>query len=368
MIINFMKGEPLDHAPGTVYAYSNFGYCLLGRIIEAITGMPYYQYIETNVLHPAGIWDMVLGKPLLTDANPAEVDYDDQLRRVVPTVMGATSPPYVPIQYGGWNISSMDSHGGWLATAADLVRFSSSFDVPTNSPLLSYGMYNLMASRPPYPNQDQNAATYYGAGWSVRPEGNGTYNLWHDGSLDGTFTYTVRLANGICWATVFNRRDVIGDVPNYENIDPEMNTAVASVASWPSYNLFDSNGDGLLDAWQIYYFGSINSPNAAPTADPNGIGYDNLSAYINGTDPTNPGSVERLYAVSGAPNSESVALNWMASRGRLYTIVTTTNLALGNWQALPAAVSVVGDNTTHSITNAASGTSFYRLQVQAQRP
>jgi hypothetical protein len=229
-------------------------------------------------------------------------------------------------------------------------------------------MYNLMASRPPYPNQDQNAATYYGAGWSVRPEGNGTYNLWHDGSLDGTFTYTVRLANGICWATVFNRRDVIGDVPNYENIDPEMNTAVASVASWPSYNLFDSNGDGLLDAWQIYYFGSINSPNAAPTADPNGIGYDNLSAYINGTDPTNPGSVERLYAVSGAPNSESVALNWMASRGRLYTIVTTTNLALGNWQALPAAVSVVGDNTTHSITNAASGTSFYRLQVQAQRP
>ncbi len=49
MIINFMKGESLDHDPGTVYAYSNFGYCLLGRIIEAITGVPDYQYIQTNV-------------------------------------------------------------------------------------------------------------------------------------------------------------------------------------------------------------------------------------------------------------------------------------------------------------------------------
>ncbi len=196
---------------------------------------------------------MTLGKPLLTNANPAEVDYDDALRPIVPTVMGSNSPAYLPLQYGGWNISSMDSHGAWLATAADLVRFSSSYDVPANNPLLSLDMFKLMCSIPPYPAQDQTAASYYGVGWLVRPEGGGTYNLWHDGSLDGTFTYTVRLANGICWATVFNQRDDIGDQPSYDNIDQEMNDAVASVASWPAYDLFDSNGDGLLDAWQIFY-------------------------------------------------------------------------------------------------------------------
>jgi len=363
MIIDYMKTQSLDHDPGTVYAYSNFGYCLLGRIIEAVTGVPYGRWIQNNVLHPAGIWDMQLGKPLLTDKLPAEVDYDDQLQRIEPTVMGAGSPPFPPIQYGGWNLSSMDSHGAWLATAADLVRFSSSYENQTNSPLMNSSMFNLMVSIPPYPAQDPNAAAYYGAGWMVRPEGNNTYNLWHDGSLDGTFTYTVRLANGICWATVFNRRDVIGDVPNYENIDGEMNAAVGSVASWPSYNLFDANNDGLLDAWQIYFFGSTTSPNAAPTADPDHDGADNLNEFINLTDPTDANSVERLQAMALEP--QSVVLSWNASRGRIYTLQRTFSLSAPSWRQV--APGMIGDNTTHSFTNSNPGTSFYRLSVSLQR-
>jgi hypothetical protein len=124
----------------------------------------------------------------------------------------------------------------------------------------------------------------------------------------------------------------------------------------------------LLDAWQIYYFGSINSASAAPGADPDGDGVNNLNEYINLTDPTNPHSYEALYAAPGAPNSQSLALSWMASRGRLYTIETTSNLESGAWQALPAATSVVGDNTMHSVTNAGiASPSFYRLKVQLQR-
>ncbi|MCP3694044.1 MAG: beta-lactamase family protein, partial [Planctomycetaceae bacterium] len=34
-VIRFMMGKPLDFDPGTRYAYSNYGYCLLGRVIEA---------------------------------------------------------------------------------------------------------------------------------------------------------------------------------------------------------------------------------------------------------------------------------------------------------------------------------------------
>ena len=33
-VIHFMLGQPLDFDPGTRYAYANFGYCVLGRIIE----------------------------------------------------------------------------------------------------------------------------------------------------------------------------------------------------------------------------------------------------------------------------------------------------------------------------------------------
>jgi len=44
----------------------------------------------------------------------------------------------------------------------------------------------------------------------------------------------------------------------------------------------DTNGDGLPDAWQIQFFGSISSPSAAPGADPDGDGFSNLQEYLLG--------------------------------------------------------------------------------------
>ena len=35
-----LSNRPLDNPPGQHYAYSNFGYCVLGRVIEKITGQP----------------------------------------------------------------------------------------------------------------------------------------------------------------------------------------------------------------------------------------------------------------------------------------------------------------------------------------
>src|SRR5882724_7834059 len=38
VIIRYMLGKPLDFDPPTHYAYSNFGFCVLGRVIEKIAG------------------------------------------------------------------------------------------------------------------------------------------------------------------------------------------------------------------------------------------------------------------------------------------------------------------------------------------
>jgi CubicO group peptidase (beta-lactamase class C family) len=51
-IIRYQLGQPLDFNPGERYAYSNFGYSLLGRIIEKVTGQPYDQYVQTEILKP----------------------------------------------------------------------------------------------------------------------------------------------------------------------------------------------------------------------------------------------------------------------------------------------------------------------------
>ena len=60
-IIRYMLGQPLDFDPGSQYAYSNFGYCILGRVIEKASGIPYEAYVATHILDPIEIEDMRLG-------------------------------------------------------------------------------------------------------------------------------------------------------------------------------------------------------------------------------------------------------------------------------------------------------------------
>jgi hypothetical protein len=222
-----------------------------------------------------------------------------------------------------------------------------------------------MLSQPP--EITGSPATYYSCGWAVRPLGGGTYNLWHFGYGPGSFAESVRRADGFCWAALFNRFDWTELVPNYFNIDGEMNAAINSVTTWPTNDPFDANNDGILDAWQIHYFGSTSSPGAAPYADPDHDGANNLNEYINQTDPADPASAEKLRVNRDPLNNLNLVLSWFAARGRLYTIESATGLSSPNWQALAGATDIVGDNTMRSITNSVSGTAFYRLRTRLQR-
>jgi CubicO group peptidase (beta-lactamase class C family) len=48
-------GVPFTRAPQTAFEYSNFGYALLGRIITNVSGRPYDQYIEAEIMRPLGM-------------------------------------------------------------------------------------------------------------------------------------------------------------------------------------------------------------------------------------------------------------------------------------------------------------------------
>src|SRR5918992_3117718 len=53
-MIPYMKGMPLDFNPGEKFAYSNFGFIILGRVIERVSGMPYKDFVRARVLEPVG--------------------------------------------------------------------------------------------------------------------------------------------------------------------------------------------------------------------------------------------------------------------------------------------------------------------------
>lgn len=47
--------KPLEFEPGQGRRYSNGGYIVLGLIIESVTGMDYYGFVQANIFKPAGM-------------------------------------------------------------------------------------------------------------------------------------------------------------------------------------------------------------------------------------------------------------------------------------------------------------------------
>ncbi len=59
-LTQYMLGRPLDFDPGTESQYSNFGYILLGLIIEKVTGRTYEESVQTITLNPMKLDRVVL--------------------------------------------------------------------------------------------------------------------------------------------------------------------------------------------------------------------------------------------------------------------------------------------------------------------
>jgi CubicO group peptidase (beta-lactamase class C family) len=174
-----LANRPLDRPPGRRYAYSNFGYCVLGRVIEKLTGQAYAEHVRTEVLARCGVTDMTIAGNTRDQRQAGEVAY-----------YGQGENPY------DTKVRRMDSHGGWIATPADLVQFLmhvDGFSRPAN--ILRLHTIEVMTTAPSY-------SPDYAKGFCVNKLG----NWWHNGSLPGTSTIAVRTHGGFCWAAFTNTR------------------------------------------------------------------------------------------------------------------------------------------------------------------
>ena len=235
-IIRYMLPRPLDFTPGNRYAYSNFGYCVLGRIIERVSGQSYETYVKNHVLQPLGITNMRIGHTLADQRAPNEVSYYTPNNSTAPAVLGPNRGQKVPLPYGAWCLEAMDAHGGFLASAPDLARFASAFDDPDHCKLLTKQSVSLMFARPPglagFTPDNKPKDSFYALGWSVRPVASSA-NTWHNGSLPGTASLLVRRHDGLTWAVLFNTDSTpIGQYLG-SLIDSLLHQAANSVKQWP---------------------------------------------------------------------------------------------------------------------------------------
>jgi N-acyl-D-amino-acid deacylase len=198
LTIQWMLRQPLDFDPGEKFVYSNFGYCLLGRVIEKLTKKKYEEHVKKEVLAPLGITRMRQGRSLLAYRAKGEVRYHSDKK--MGAILGPELGRPAPIPYGGFCLETMDSASGWLASASDLVRFACAFEEPKKCKLLEPATAESLFERP----AGEDKPAYYAKGWLVRPFEGGKRTYWHDASLEGLSAMLTRRADGITFAVLFN--------------------------------------------------------------------------------------------------------------------------------------------------------------------
>lgn len=239
-IVRFMLGQTLEFDPGTQSAYSNFGFNVLGRVIEHLSGQSYEQFVIDEVLAPVGITTMVIGGTTLEERKVDEVRYYSP-PGLAPRVSVYPDGGYVPVAYGSFYMPALDAHGGWIGTAEDLVRFSLAVDGARGEALLAPGTVTAMETTPRPPSAAAGAGNVdeaLGLGWNSLPV-DGGYEWSHAGALEGsTASWMVRKPGGM--ALAFNFNSLPQDYPSFfGDIIPSIQQLLASTTEWPESDLFE---------------------------------------------------------------------------------------------------------------------------------
>jgi len=186
LIASTIETMLLTSQPGTQWIYSNFGYCILGRVIEQVTGQPYEAYVQANILAPCGITGMQIARNKERQRAANEVVYIGQY----------SEDPYKI------NINRMDSSDGWIASSTQLVQFLNHVAGAPNIPALlkPETIRTMTTPAAAYPAGDAR----YARGWMVSNNGAGSW--WHGGSLPGSTAMMLRTPDGACSAVICNTR------------------------------------------------------------------------------------------------------------------------------------------------------------------
>jgi CubicO group peptidase (beta-lactamase class C family) len=147
----------LIHEPGKEFHYSNYGFILLGAIIERVSGMSYYDYVSTRIFQPAGM------------ASTASVPENESVPRRAVGYMAGEAGRVANTDTLPWRGTSA---GGGYSTVGDFLRFVEALE---SGKLISKAMLAEATRR----QQDD-----YGYGFQVNGDGRlGSYG--HSGGAPG---------------------------------------------------------------------------------------------------------------------------------------------------------------------------------------
>lgn len=172
--LSVFSSDPLIFEPGTKYAYTTYGFNLVGAAVEAASGTRFDELIALRIATPAG---MATLRP-------------DNVYAIVPyRVRGYRRRGDGTLE----NCALVDTSnklpgGGWVATASDLILFARAL---MNGSLLPPEALERMWT--PHRLRD-GSATGYGLGWGIEGSGQNLV-VQHSGTQSGVKTHLLLAPN-----------------------------------------------------------------------------------------------------------------------------------------------------------------------------
>jgi D-alanyl-D-alanine carboxypeptidase len=149
-LMSYARGEEPAFKRGSDVEYSNTNYILLGMIIEAITGKPFYQVFEERIFEPLGLnhTQFAAEDPVPDNIIQGYIDLYSNLNLINSTY------------YSGWDYFTAD--GGLISNSYDLVKFTRALF--ENDLLAPKSLQEMLSWRRPSDTDSDGFVTDYGLG------------------------------------------------------------------------------------------------------------------------------------------------------------------------------------------------------------
>ncbi len=226
--VRYMLAQPLDFAPGTKYAYSTFGYQVLGLIVEKVSGQSYERYVRQNIFGPIGATGMRVADNLLSERVPGEVRY------YAPAGLAAEAP------YTTYDYPNILAGGGWLGSVTDLARFVAALNGARQPAILQAASFEQMLAAPDrsvWISDTEWYSVWYGLGMTVF-QASGQSTWLHPGASPGSRSEMMGLPNGVAFAFLANSDSA--DSAFLDGLQNDLSRLCQIERDWPAVDLFDA--------------------------------------------------------------------------------------------------------------------------------
>ena len=185
--------------PGTAWEYSNSGYCVLAKVVEKASGMPFAEFLRQRIFMPLGMRNTVAHEYGKNRVKARAYGYTQDAGTWLETDQSSTS---ATLGDGGI-YSSLDDLSKWDNALGHHTLLSESAMRPALTAV------DLREGSSVSPSGPDGEAVKYGFGWFLNPY-RGYARMWHEGESIGFRTAIERFpANRLTIVILANRTDLV---------------------------------------------------------------------------------------------------------------------------------------------------------------